>query len=190
MPFFLLFAAVAFAAELPPDARAFIDENCAGCHRGPNALAALDLSTLPVRLDDAPRDILAAPWLTLRDSLPEDRVFNRFNKTGHALDVSHVQMPRYSAIRFLNRMRYPSFNNHPECAAIPLPGFEAQPGVLHEKAPITLGEADPKTSEIEAFATNRNYPLPNLFARMLQRMGIETDKFASASGSMRGLEIA
>ena len=51
MSFFLLFAA-ALAAELPPDARAFIDKNCAGCHRGPNGPAAFDLSTLPFQLDD------------------------------------------------------------------------------------------------------------------------------------------
>ena len=41
-----------------------------------------------------------------------------------------------------------------------------------------------------AFDTERNYPLPNLFVSMLQRMGIETDKFASSSGTMRGLELA
>ncbi|MCB1126993.1 MAG: hypothetical protein KDM81_10885 [Verrucomicrobiae bacterium] len=35
-----------------------------------------------------------------------------------------------------------------------------------------------------------NYPLPNLFVSMLQRMGLETDRFATASGTMRGLEIA
>jgi hypothetical protein len=41
-----------------------------------------------------------------------------------------------------------------------------------------------------AFDTERNYPLPNLFVSMLQRMGIETDKFATATGTMRGLEMA
>lgn len=33
-----------------------------------------------------------------------------------------------------------------------------------------------------------NEPLPNLFVSMLQRMGIETDRFASSSGTLRGLE--
>jgi len=41
-----------------------------------------------------------------------------------------------------------------------------------------------------AFDTQHNYPLPNLFVSMLQRMGLETDKFATATGTMRGLEIA
>jgi hypothetical protein len=40
------------------------------------------------------------------------------------------------------------------------------------------------------FDTNHNYPLPNLFVSMLQRMGIESDKFASSTGTMRGLEMA
>lgn len=40
------------------------------------------------------------------------------------------------------------------------------------------------------FDKDRNYPLPNLFVSMLQRMGLETDKFASATGTMRGLELA
>jgi hypothetical protein len=41
-----------------------------------------------------------------------------------------------------------------------------------------------------AFDTQHNYPLPNLFVSALQRMGLETDKFASATGTMRGLEMA
>src|SRR3954466_11592604 len=41
-----------------------------------------------------------------------------------------------------------------------------------------------------AFDTEHNYPLPNLFVSMLERMGLETDKFASSTGSMRGLELA
>jgi hypothetical protein len=244
--FLLFFAAAAFAGEMPPDARAFLDKNCAGCHRGAAAPGGLDVSALPFALDDvntfsrwvrvydavrsgamppggkpvggrepflaalgAPlaahqqalaakqgravlrrlnryeyentiRDLLAAPWLQLRDSLPEDGVVNRFNKVGQALDVSHVQMARYMETaeqamrqvlaaaqqpettkryfareqkRFLNRMRYSSFNTHPERATIPVLGVEAQPEVLHERAPITVGEADPKTRELEAFAT-------------------------------------
>lgn len=39
------------------------------------------------------------------------------------------------------------------------------------------------------FDRQQNYPLPNLFVSMLQRMGIETDKFASATGTMSGLEM-
>ncbi len=40
-----------------------------------------------------------------------------------------------------------------------------------------------------AFDTEHNYPLPNLFVSMLQRMGLEADRFASATGTMRGLEL-
>ncbi len=39
-----------------------------------------------------------------------------------------------------------------------------------------------------AFDTTNNYPLPNLFVSMLQRLGIETDRFATSTGTFRGLE--
>ncbi len=41
-----------------------------------------------------------------------------------------------------------------------------------------------------AFDRSQNYPLPNLFVSMLQRMGLEEDEFASSTGVMRGLESA
>ncbi|SPE38596.1 conserved exported hypothetical protein [Candidatus Sulfopaludibacter sp. SbA3] len=40
-----------------------------------------------------------------------------------------------------------------------------------------------------AFDRNQNYPLPNLFVSILQRMGSETAKFASSTGTMSGLEM-
>ncbi len=39
------------------------------------------------------------------------------------------------------------------------------------------------------FDQKNNYPLPNLYTSMLQRMGLEIDAFASATGTMRGLEM-
>ena len=36
----------------------------------------------------------------------------------------------------------------------------------------------------------KNYPLPNLYVSMLQRLSLEVDKFASSTGTMRGLEMA
>ena len=40
-----------------------------------------------------------------------------------------------------------------------------------------------------AFDRNRNYPLPNLFVSMLERMGIEETRFGPSTGTMRGLEM-
>src|SRR4051794_32279039 len=45
--------------------------------------------------ENAVRDLLHAPWLQIRDALPEDGEASRFNKIGDSLDVSHVQMARY-----------------------------------------------------------------------------------------------
>jgi hypothetical protein len=40
-----------------------------------------------------------------------------------------------------------------------------------------------------AFDRQRNAPLPNLYVSMLQRMGLETDRFASSTGTLKGLEL-
>ncbi len=40
-----------------------------------------------------------------------------------------------------------------------------------------------------AFDRENNYPLPNLFVSMLQRMGLPVDRFATSTGTMRGLEM-
>lgn len=45
--------------------------------------------------ENAIRDLLSIPWVQLKDKLPQDGIANRFNKTGTALDVSHIQMSRY-----------------------------------------------------------------------------------------------
>ena len=41
-----------------------------------------------------------------------------------------------------------------------------------------------------AFDTKNNYPLPNLFVSMLQRMDMGVDRFATSTGTMRGLDLA
>jgi hypothetical protein len=54
--------------------------------------------------------------------------------------------------------------------------------------PVIFAGGGFKHGQHLGFDLERNYPLPNLFVSMLQRMGIEADKFASATGTMRGLE--
>jgi hypothetical protein len=56
--------------------------------------------------------------------------------------------------------------------------------------PVLLAGGGFRHGQHLAFDTERNYPLPNLFVSMLQRMGLETDRFASSTGTMRGLELA
>jgi Protein of unknown function (DUF1592)/Protein of unknown function (DUF1588)/Protein of unknown function (DUF1585)/Protein of unknown function (DUF1587)/Protein of unknown function (DUF1595) len=43
------------------------------------------------------RDLLNLPWIQVRNMLPEDGELHRYNKSGEALDVSHVQVARYLA---------------------------------------------------------------------------------------------
>ena len=56
--------------------------------------------------------------------------------------------------------------------------------------PVLLAGGGFKHGQHLAFDTARNYPLPNLFVTMLQRMGVEADKFASSTGTFKGLDFA
>ena len=56
--------------------------------------------------------------------------------------------------------------------------------------PILFAGGGFKHGQHLEFDRVHNYPLPNLFVSMLQRLGIEVDRFASSTGTMRGLELA
>jgi hypothetical protein len=129
--------------------------------------------------ENALRDLVSAPWLQVKDALPEDGEAYRFNKIGDALDVSHVQMARYLGVAdyalrqviatqaarpplrttryyarqqrsFTGKMRFSVFNTRPERATFPLLGTQGQPDVRAGNAPMTAGEADAATRELEA----------------------------------------
>jgi len=128
--------------------------------------------------ENALRDLLKAPWLQVRDALPEDGVAFRFNKVGSALDISHVQMARYlgaadealrkviagsvdapepKVVRYRTRdedsytgpMKFDVFNTAPERATFPVLGFAGQPEVRAGKAPTTVGETNAELRELE-----------------------------------------
>lgn len=125
------------------------------------------------------RDLLDAPWLQIRNLLPEDGEAYRFNKVGDALDVSHVQLARYLtaaeyALReviarqvdrppssvtryyareqpaFYRKVRFTEFNRSPERATFPIIGNEADIPVIEEAAPMTVGATDPARRELES----------------------------------------
>ena len=56
--------------------------------------------------------------------------------------------------------------------------------------PVLLAGGGFKHGQHLAFDTKNNYPLSNLYVSMLQRLGIEAGKFATSTGTMRGLEMA
>ncbi|MCA1595844.1 MAG: DUF1552 domain-containing protein, partial [Chloroflexi bacterium] len=55
--------------------------------------------------------------------------------------------------------------------------------------PVLFAGGGFKHGQHLVFGGDHNYPLPNLFVNILQRMGIEADHFASSTGTMRGLEM-
>src|SRR5687767_14323399 len=128
--------------------------------------------------ESALRDLLSAPWLQIRDALPEDGELERFNKVGEALDMSHVQMardmsaadydlrqvmapyaerPETKPQRYYTReqrsftgpMKFNEFNTAPERATFPVLGFEGQPAVRRGEAPVSYAELNPELRELE-----------------------------------------
>jgi hypothetical protein len=61
-------------------------------------------------------------------------------------------------------------------------------GHLTTNLPILLAGGGYKHGQHLAFDARNNYPLPNLFVSIARKMGVETDQFASSTGTMRGLE--
>jgi len=55
--------------------------------------------------------------------------------------------------------------------------------------PILLAGGGFRHGQHLAFNKNQNLPTCNVFVSMLQRLGIETDRFASSSGTVTGLEM-
>lgn len=125
------------------------------------------------------RDLLDAPWLQIKEMLPEDGEAYRFNKVGEALTISHVQMSRYLAAAeyalrevmaqdvtppasgtkryyareqraFTSHVEFSQFNTASERATFPLLGNAADLAVLKREAPMTVGAADPAKRELEA----------------------------------------
>ncbi|WP_231756320.1 DUF1552 domain-containing protein [Lignipirellula cremea] len=55
--------------------------------------------------------------------------------------------------------------------------------------PILLAGGGFRHGQHLAFDRTHNYPLPNLFLSMLQRLGLEVDRFASSTSTIAGLEV-
>ena len=54
--------------------------------------------------------------------------------------------------------------------------------------PVLLAGGGFRHGQHLAFDQRKNYPLPNLYVSLLQQVGLETDNFASSTGTMTGLQ--
>jgi len=59
----------------------------------------------------------------------------------------------------------------------------------NENLPIILAGGGFKHGQHLAFSAAKNSPLPNLFVTILQRLGLEAERFASSTGTLTGLEM-
>ena len=55
--------------------------------------------------------------------------------------------------------------------------------------PVLLAGGGFRHGQHLAFDQKNNYPLPNLYVSILQRMGMEVDQFATSTGTLTGLEM-
>ena len=56
--------------------------------------------------------------------------------------------------------------------------------------PVLFAGGGFKHGQHLAFDQVNNYPLPNLYLSMLHRLGIDANKFASSTSTMKGLELS
>jgi hypothetical protein len=54
--------------------------------------------------------------------------------------------------------------------------------------PVLLAGGRFRHGQHLAFDRKHNYPLPNLYLSLLHHVGLERDRFATSTGTMRGLE--
>jgi mono/diheme cytochrome c family protein len=160
--------------------------------------------------ENAVRDLLHAPWLQIKDMLPEDEEAHRFNKSGEALSISHVHMASYLgaadyALRqamasaaerpptvtkrfyareqpaFVGKLKFTQFNRSPERATFPMLGTTAQQDVLDGTAPVSVGAADPARREMEAFG---------VVASSYEPLEVRFDKFTAPVGGRYRLKLS
>jgi hypothetical protein len=177
------------AHEMPPknkpqpeaaELKAFVSQLASTLTSYENGVAAREGRTTQRRLnrneyENALRDLLDAPWLQVKDQLPEDGDAYHFNKISSALDVSYVHMARYMSAadyalrqaisvqftrpptathRYYARqsftIRNPGDDGNPDRQKFPVLGTQAQPDILAGKAPLTVGAANPAVRDQEA----------------------------------------
>lgn len=132
------------------------------------------------------RDLLDAPWLNVKDMLPEDGESHHFNKDGGALQVSHVQMASYlNAANFAlhevvakqvnkpvqqtrkyytREQRAFHFFENSSRGSFPVFGHQGTPEFIDKNGtfikkkdqPFTVGKKDPAKRELEAIAMVRS----------------------------------
>ncbi len=146
---------------------------------------ALDRRLNRMEYENALRDLLQAPWLQVKGQFPEDGEAFRFNKSGEALDISHVHLSRYLsaadyAIRQVMSVQYSQppttttrfyareqseltnkvnhSNQRGDRQVYPILGWKGQPEIYEKKAPFTVGAGNPEIREQEAMAwVSSNY---------------------------------
>lgn len=155
-----------------------------------------------VEYDYTLRDLLAVPHWDGRDMLPSDPLVHGFDVVCEALPMSYVQQSAFlqaaeAALKEALVLQPRAPSKKYQADFLDLPRFGLGKGVPKPADNLALTNTNLPTlffgggfrhGQHLAFNRTNNYPLCNLFVSMLQRLGIEADKFASSTGTMRGLQ--
>ncbi|GAB4364826.1 MAG: hypothetical protein OHK0021_08590 [Bryobacter sp.] len=185
----------------PPVVKAFLNQLAAPLVATSRARMAVEGRSTLRRMnryeyENTLRDILDAPWLQVKEMLPEDGIAYRYNKVSEALNISHVQMSRYLAAseyalrevlprtatqpqaqtnRYYTRempafFRKVNFPRAAERNTFPVLGEKADLGALRKTAPMTVGAANPELRELEGLG---------VIASTYEPIEIRFDKFVA-----------
>ncbi len=138
-----------------------------------------------VEFENSLQNIFQAPWILVKDLLPEDGVAANFNKVSRALDVSPVHVERYlnaaeTAIKQVlaveyarpatKKVRYWARENitladsmgHPSRGKFPVLDSGPDLPVITRTAPLTVGDKDSEKREHEAMGWTGSHFQPAL----------------------------
>lgn len=189
------------SASAPKVVRRFVEAHCLECHDSGSAAGGLDLETLRLDLSQranfdrwllihdrvrdgempppdggVPTPVAAVAWSSrggdVSELEPQHREQGRMLQelATHLVEFDAAEIARSgrAKLRRLNRLEY-----------------ENSLQQVRDADWLQVADSLPEDGVEHLF----NYPLPNFFMSMLQQMGIETDTFASSTGTMRGLEF-
>lgn len=110
-----------------------------------------------------------------------------YHSTLKSMQVRNFAAPAAGMYRVTFRAR--TYNSQ-EPVKIEVGGGDVHKG-NRGRHPLGYFDAMPdKHGQHLSFSPTKNAPLANLFVSMLQRLGVETDRFASSTGTLTGLDMS
>ena len=175
----------------PPDSKAYMDKV-----RMMYDMARLAFETDSTRFIALMLDSVNSPAITV-DGQPTDDGYHNLSHHGkNAKKLAQLEMIDREHMKLLSQL-FTDLKSRSEGnetlldRSMILYGSNLGNADTHvtDNLPVLFAGGGFRHGQHLAFDRERNYPLPNLFVSVLQRLGIDSP-FATSTGTMRGLEVA